>query len=279
MKRIVAILMIVLLLLSACSTATLEGAGKEIEDTIANAADADNKYVKMVKGGYRVDDPSVTYEDAFSAFFGTPRWKYFESTENQDVVEFTGDCTYQDVPVKARIQFVVDEENGTFDATYLAFNEVPQNAITLAAVIEKAFEEARAAGVESGESSLTDTDSDGSIVGADAGGVGSTDPFDGPTQTPSKTLSADTAENLIYAWLEDGHDVGHGYDSYPEYAGVTEFWDGHEAYKFNLMVSAGAWIPVLVDNVTGDMWVDLDESLITLDEYYQVFCSGSYEDF
>lgn len=150
MKRMFALLTAIMLLLSACSTATMDGAGKEIEDTITSITDADNKYVQMVKGGYRVDDPSLTYEDAFSAFFGTPRWKYFKGEDGQDVVEFTGDCTYQNVPVKARIQFVVDEENGTFEAAYLAFNEVPQDALTLAALIDKAFSEAEKANAESG---------------------------------------------------------------------------------------------------------------------------------
>lgn len=45
-----------------------------------------------------------------------------------------------DAAVKARIQFVIDEENETFQATYLAFNEVPQNVLTLAVLIEKTFE-------------------------------------------------------------------------------------------------------------------------------------------
>ena len=66
MKKIIALLTAILLLLSACSSATLDGTGKELEDTIANATDADNKYVQMVKGGYRADDPNVTYEDAFT---------------------------------------------------------------------------------------------------------------------------------------------------------------------------------------------------------------------
>ena len=149
MKKIIALLAAMLLLLSACSSATLDNAGKELEDALTNMSDANNKYVLMVKGGYRVSDPSVTYDDAFSAFFGTPRWKYFKSEDGQDVVEFTGDCMYQEVAVKARIQFVVDEENGTFEATYLAFNEVPQNALTLAALISKAFEEAAPAVAES----------------------------------------------------------------------------------------------------------------------------------
>lgn len=158
MKRMLVLLTAILLLLSSCSSATLDGTGKELEDVLTNISDADNKYVLMVKGGYRTDDPSVTYEDAFSAFFGTPRWKYFKSEDGQDVVEFTGDCIYRDVSVKARIQFVVDVENGTFQATYLAFNEIPQDALTLAAVISKAFEEVTASGTESSENADVITD-------------------------------------------------------------------------------------------------------------------------
>lgn len=154
MKKLIAMIMIVILLLSACSNATLDGAGKELEDAVANVSDADNRYVQMVKGGYRESAPDLTYEDAFSAFFGTPRWKYFEGENGQDVVEFTGDCIYRDVNVKARIQFIVDEDKGTFEATYLAFNEVPQDALTLAAVIGKAFEEAEASGTGDNKSGL-----------------------------------------------------------------------------------------------------------------------------
>lgn len=160
MKKIFVLCLVAALLLSGCSTSTVEGAGKEVEDTISNITDADNKYVQMVKGGYREDNPDLTYEDAFNAFFGTPRWKYFQGEDEQDVVEFTGDCTYQDVPVKARIQFVVDEENGTFEATYLAFNEVPQNMLMLVELIDTVF---------SGENENTDGSNSSTAVPTDAG--------------------------------------------------------------------------------------------------------------
>ena len=132
MKKIIVVSMIVLMtLLSACSASALDNVGKELEDTFENAASADNKYVLMVKGGYRENNPSLTYEKAFLSFFTAPRWKYFKSEEGQDIVEFAGDCMYQDTAVKARIQFTVDEENGTFEASYLAFNEIPQDSLTL----------------------------------------------------------------------------------------------------------------------------------------------------
>lgn len=142
MKKLCLLLIAVLLILcSACSNSSLENAGKELGDSVASAVDSNNKYVLMVKNGYRENNPTLTYDKAFSAFFGTPRWKYFKSDKGQDVVEFTGDCTYQDVAVKARMQFVVDEKKGTFEAAYLAFNEVPQNAFILSALITKAFED------------------------------------------------------------------------------------------------------------------------------------------
>ncbi len=140
MKKLCLLLMVaVLALCSACSNASLKNAGEEVKDSVAGAMDSNNKYVLMVKNGYRENNPALTYDKAFSAFFGTPRWKYFKGNEGKNVVEFTGDCTYQDAPVKARIQFAVDEKNGSFEAAYLAFNEVPQNRLILATLIEKAF--------------------------------------------------------------------------------------------------------------------------------------------
>ena len=80
-KKITVLLTAAVLLLSACSSATLNSAGKELEDTLASAADSSNPYVQMVKGGYRADDPGTTYNDAFSSFFGAPRWQHFERSE------------------------------------------------------------------------------------------------------------------------------------------------------------------------------------------------------
>ena len=140
-KRIFVILITIMTILStSCSSSAVQSVGKELEDSIANISDSDNKYVLMVKNGYRVDNPDLTYNKAFTDFFATPRWKYFKSDDDLDVVEFTGDCTYRDVAVKARLQFVVDEEKGTFEAVYLTFNEVPQDMFTLAALIGKVFE-------------------------------------------------------------------------------------------------------------------------------------------
>lgn len=225
-------------LLSACSIATVDGAGKEVEDTITNFTDADNRYVRMVKGGYRSDDPDTTYEDAFTAFFGTPRWKYFESEDGQDVVEFTGDCTYRDTPVKARIQFVVDEENGTFEATYLAFNEVPQDLLTLSAVIVKAFE-----AVEKPADSTT-----------------------GVTSTSANGPANITDAMKIYKEWEATHPLGPDFVVNPGYDDVdnnafTLFLYGYEAELGTIYVS----------KTDGSMKVVSDFIEYDLDDWYEGF--------
>lgn len=103
------------------------------------------QYIQMVTGGCRIDDPEFTYGDAFNSFFVSPHWEFFISEDDEKIVEFTGDCTYMDTPVTACIQFVIYEDEGTFEATWLDFNGVPQDAATLDAVISTAFEELEAA--------------------------------------------------------------------------------------------------------------------------------------
>ncbi len=128
----------------------------DITDQTANVVQSQNKNVLGVKGGTRSDYPAITYEKAFEEFFSSPTWKYFKGTQegpdedgdgkpdytrdNIDVVEFTGYCTYQNVDVKALIQFELDNSAGTFDAVYLSFNDVPQSSLMLTGLLNKVFE-------------------------------------------------------------------------------------------------------------------------------------------
>lgn len=154
MKRLglVIISIVMAISISACS---LSHVSKEIEDQVTNAVQEDNEYVLSVKKGHPVSYPNKTYEEAFKNFFGSPTWKYFLGTvegsdengdgkpdykkDNVDIVEFTGYFTYNDVEVKARIQFTLDTDSNTFTATYLAFNDVPQNMLMLTSLIDTAF--------------------------------------------------------------------------------------------------------------------------------------------
>lgn len=151
MKRWVGMVLSVIMatgLLSACGNG-------DIEDQITDVVQSEDTHILGVKGGTPTDYPGKTYGEAFENFFGSPTWKYFVGTkegadedgdgkpdyteENVDIVEFTGRCTYQDVEVKALIQFTLSKDGDTFEATYLSFNEVPQNMLMLSALLEAAF--------------------------------------------------------------------------------------------------------------------------------------------
>lgn len=129
--------------------------GSDIADQVANVIQAEDENVLFVKEGISEAYPDITYGEAFESFFASPTWKYFNGTqegpdedgdgksdyviENIDVVEFTGYCVYQEVEVKALIQFTLDKENGTFDVSYLSFNDIPQNNLILLALLEAVF--------------------------------------------------------------------------------------------------------------------------------------------
>ncbi len=142
MKKLIILFMTLTLIFgTSCSQATMESVKNEVSEAALQVIDADNEYVSMIKGGYNSNNPDVTYQMAFESFFASPKWIYGTTEEGEHAVQFTGDCTYQDVPVKATIQFLLDVENGTFSAEYLAFNDVPQDKILLQTLVEKAFSE------------------------------------------------------------------------------------------------------------------------------------------
>ena len=150
MKKIKKILLMIIMVifLTGCDES-------DVTDQITNVVQAEDPNVVGVKNGTNSEYPNMTYGEAFESFFAAPTWKYFKGTkngpdddgdgkpdyveENVDIVEFTGYCTYHDVEVKALIQFTLNNAEGTFQATYLSFNEVPQSNLIMWALIGKAF--------------------------------------------------------------------------------------------------------------------------------------------
>lgn len=98
-----------------------------------------NEYLHIVRQGSPLDHPNQTYEEAFRMFFKDPKWSYFVSEDGENVVEFRGKCLYLEQEVSALIQFIVDGETGYFQMHYLSLNEVPQNVLIMASLIEAAF--------------------------------------------------------------------------------------------------------------------------------------------
>lgn len=134
-------------LVSGCSEATLKDAQEitedvvqEVADQAENIADIEDEHVLKVKNGYPENYPDVTFGEAFDNFFAMPTWKYFKAETGEDVVEFTGYCTYQDAEVKARLQFILNDDD-TFSTGALSFNDVPQSMFITSAMLEKAFEQ------------------------------------------------------------------------------------------------------------------------------------------
>ncbi len=124
----------------ACSiTGCAEAA--ELSDQVQSVRDKEDKHVLSVKNGHPITIPDITYAQAFESFFANPTWKYFKSEDGEQVVEFTGYCTYQDAKVKAGLQFILSEDDDTFETGALSFNDVPQSTIIANAMVYKAFSE------------------------------------------------------------------------------------------------------------------------------------------
>lgn len=101
----------------------------------------DDEYVSMVKNGHLHMAPNITVGDAFANFFGDPEWKSFESTSGQMVVEFNGDCTWQDKPAKCRMQFLINKKDDTFETGAVSINGTNLTVLETAAILAKIFSE------------------------------------------------------------------------------------------------------------------------------------------
>lgn len=135
---------------------SLCGCGSDdVVDQVANISQSEDPHVLSVKMGSPNAYPDKVYGEAFENFFAYPTWKYFVGVkegpdedgdgepdyaeEDVDVVEFTGYCVYSGVEVKALIQFTLSKDDDTFEATYLSFNEVPQNTLMLLGLLDTVF--------------------------------------------------------------------------------------------------------------------------------------------
>lgn len=119
----------------------------ETDENRENQED-ENAYVKTVKDAQPETFPGCTYGAAFEEFFTSPQWEYFESTDGQNVVEFTGECMYAGARTKARMQFVVGKDQKTVNTGALYYNSTPQTRKIITDSLNKIFEQyAKAHGI------------------------------------------------------------------------------------------------------------------------------------
>ncbi|MFV0618865.1 hypothetical protein ACE418_13325 [Megasphaera sp. WILCCON 0056] len=113
---------IVVLLLTALS---LGGCGQSYD-----------KHVQMVRNGTMQISPNVQVGPAFDQFFADGKWEYFKATDNSQVVQFTGECTWENKPAKAKIQFILKNDK-SFELGHVDINGVSLNKLESLAMVKK----------------------------------------------------------------------------------------------------------------------------------------------
>jgi hypothetical protein len=105
--------------------------------------DNDSKYgsiVNIVRHGHFDAYPDVSINTAFRNFFSNPKWEYFKSEYDEDIVEFEGGATLDNKPVTVEMQFIVNKDSGRFEVMWLGVNGVGQPDAELYDWIEVAYE-------------------------------------------------------------------------------------------------------------------------------------------
>lgn len=113
-------------------------------DQLNNLANLADEHVAFVKNGTMNNRDDVTLGEVMGAFFDGPTWQYFSGTDDEtgetfDVVEFTGHFLYNDKSAKARIQFILHEDD-TFEMGAGSYNDIDQTALVLGVLIDKVYE-------------------------------------------------------------------------------------------------------------------------------------------
>ncbi len=99
--------------------------------------------VEFVRNGKMQLCDDQTVGNMVDSFMGNPSWESGVGENGVKFVNVSGDITYSDKPVKAVVQFTVDEEAGTFEFNAFEINELPQNKLIAMALLSKMCEAAR----------------------------------------------------------------------------------------------------------------------------------------
>jgi hypothetical protein len=84
--------------------------------------------VLMIKGGKLGSCPSKTVEEMVDGFMGSPSWSSITGDDGSNYVNIIGDITFNEKPVRALIQYKLNEDE-TFEFNALEFNDIPQNGL------------------------------------------------------------------------------------------------------------------------------------------------------
>ncbi len=142
MKKIITLILVGCMALSIGGCAT-EDVADSLNDTINTLNTSDSKEVMEIKNGYLPISDQVTVGEALDSFLLNPKWQYFVSTDNYQVVQCTGECLYNDKSVEAKIQ-LLSYDDGTFELHTVALNDIEQDESLIIEFFVKAYEDAGA---------------------------------------------------------------------------------------------------------------------------------------
>lgn len=99
--------------------------------------------IDLVRNGNMQMCEDQTVGHMVDSFMGNPSWESGVGESGVQYVNVSGDITYSDKPVRALVQFTVDEKAETFKYNAFEINELPQNNLIAMNLLSKMCEAAR----------------------------------------------------------------------------------------------------------------------------------------
>ena len=111
----------------------------------SNGSSPLNKNIQIVQNGHLDALPNQKIGPAFKEFFGEPKWTSFTSTDNKEVVEFTGKCRWNGEPADFKMQFIMLKD-GNFRVGAMKINDESMNILESSAIMKKIISEKASSG-------------------------------------------------------------------------------------------------------------------------------------
>jgi len=125
---------------------------------------ASDKYVQIVKEGTLNGYPQMTVGEAFDSFLADPEWESGLSDADERFVNVKGEITYYDENAEIVVQFIVDENNKSFQYNACEINGVPQNNLVFWNLLETIYNDGTTS-LESDSQSTPSSASDKIVIG------------------------------------------------------------------------------------------------------------------
>ena len=111
----------------------------------SNGSSPFDKNIQTVQNGHLEAIPDQKIGPAFKEFFGEPKWTSFTSTDNKEVVEFTGKCRWNGEPANFKMQFIMLKD-GNFQVGAMKVNDKSMNILESSAIMKKIISEKASSG-------------------------------------------------------------------------------------------------------------------------------------